>query len=290
MSISLEKINNIKVGKLKPLPTQIIDPRPLKGFDLFDEPYPNVFICAKKKSGKTSLLARIIQGCSTRETTVITFCSTVNKDANWAVIKHYCKKKGIAFLGFDSIKDDDGDDRLHMFLNDLKDQARASEEAKDDSDDDDDDDVDEEKMLELFGESSDEDEDSERKPRKCQFKSPKYILIVDDLSDALKHSRSVAAFVKQNRHHLAMCLLSSQYFNDITLDSRKMIDFLILYKGLSKKKLDEMYKEMNIAISHEDFLKCYAQATEVNYSFLYVDIRADSLRQNFNKRFLLPQN
>lgn len=53
--VQIQKINNHKV---KPVPIDDLDPdndKPVKGADILPEIYSNVFILAKKKSGKSTL-------------------------------------------------------------------------------------------------------------------------------------------------------------------------------------------------------------------------------------------
>jgi len=49
------------------------DTRPVKGSALFRLAYANIFLCARKNSGKTSAIYKIIKECSGRNTTVIAF-------------------------------------------------------------------------------------------------------------------------------------------------------------------------------------------------------------------------
>ena len=72
---TLRKINDIKVR-----PVQTIsggDARKALGYRLFPEAYSNIFLCARRKSGKSSLIAEIIKRCAGKTTTVMVFCSTV---------------------------------------------------------------------------------------------------------------------------------------------------------------------------------------------------------------------
>ena len=85
---SLQQINKQKV-KAIPIPDE--DKRPIKGFDICEEVYANIFLCAKKNSGKTSAIFKIAKECATKKTVVIIFCSTAYKDKNWIEIN--CKTK-----------------------------------------------------------------------------------------------------------------------------------------------------------------------------------------------------
>ena len=52
------RIHTINDEIIKPLPVEI-DTRPVKGESICKEPYANIFLCAKKKSGKTLAIAHI---------------------------------------------------------------------------------------------------------------------------------------------------------------------------------------------------------------------------------------
>src|SRR5690242_17823438 len=104
MSYTLKKINDEIVKKVKI--EGEVDTRPIKGFNLFPELYGNIFMCAKKKSGKTTVVHKVIRDCCTKDTTVIAFVGTLHKDDVWKSIKTMCKKKGIPFIGHTSLMED----------------------------------------------------------------------------------------------------------------------------------------------------------------------------------------
>jgi hypothetical protein len=56
--IILKQTNN-QIVKAIPIPN--VDTRPIKGFDLIQELYANIFLCARKKSGKTSVIFKLIK-------------------------------------------------------------------------------------------------------------------------------------------------------------------------------------------------------------------------------------
>ena len=126
--LSLKKINTQHVKEIKLLKKK--DMRNIKGFDRCPELYANIFVCAKKKSGKTSVLFKILKECSTKNTVIVVFCSTIHKDANWIQIRKYFEKKGIDLRIFTSIYDG-GEDQLLTLINDLQDEAKEKEEKQD---------------------------------------------------------------------------------------------------------------------------------------------------------------
>ena len=100
MSFQLKKINNEVV---KPIPLPSIDPKLVKGNKLFAEIYANVFIVAKKKSGKTCTVFKIIKECCNKDTKVVIFASTLNKDLSFKVIRKYLENKGILYEEFTEV-------------------------------------------------------------------------------------------------------------------------------------------------------------------------------------------
>ena len=69
--ITLKQINNQRVKPI-PIPSDL-DKRPIKGYDICPEIYSNIFLTAKKKSGKTSALFKIMKECCDKKTIIIVF-------------------------------------------------------------------------------------------------------------------------------------------------------------------------------------------------------------------------
>ena len=119
----LKQINNQYV-KAIPIPDE--DTRPIKGKDLVEEVYANIALIAKKNSGKTSALFKIMKECSVSKTIIVIFCSTVYKDKNWIQIRKYFEKKGMDVRVYTSIFED-GEDQLSNLIEDLKQDAKEAE-------------------------------------------------------------------------------------------------------------------------------------------------------------------
>ena len=118
---SVKRLNNEKVGEVpwkKPR-----DTRPVRGFKLFPEMNANIFLCAKKKSGKTSTIYKILQKCCGKDTKIIAFCATLHKDQSWIAIKEWADDHGISFTGYTSLKDDDGVDQLLALVKELENEV-----------------------------------------------------------------------------------------------------------------------------------------------------------------------
>ena len=112
--VKLRQINKQFVSAIS-IPNE--DTRPVKGFDICEEPYANIFLCARKKSGKTSAVFKIIKECSDRKTIIVIFCSTAYKDKNWIQMRKYFIKKGMDVRVYTSIYED-GEDQLANLIDD----------------------------------------------------------------------------------------------------------------------------------------------------------------------------
>lgn len=302
--ISLKQINYHRVKKIH-IPKR--DTRPIRGFDICEELYANIFLCARKKSGKTSALFKIMKECIGRKTKIYVFCSTAYKDPNWIQIRKYFENKGLEINVFTSIYEDN-EDQLLKLVNQLNDEAKDEEDAE---------------IAKEYGEGKEEkrvdvcdqimeklrkhylygtgqekvpeiNEDAQEyqpkeKKKKSRFQSPEYMLIFDDLSSELK-SPSLLTLMKWNRHYKSKLIISSQWLHDLLPESRKQIDVFLIFKGFPEKKLEIIYKDCDSSVPFEIFYRIYKKSTKHPFSFMYIDTRSDKFRCNFDKEFIIKDN
>jgi len=275
MKIFTKKINKAVI-KTVPL-IRAADTRPVLRHDFFPEIYANIFLCAKKKSGKTTVIYNVIQKCANKNTIVMVFCSTLYKDDTYKSIMKYCKLNGIVFIGHTSLmSEDDGHDLLLELIDDLKeDDGEDDEEVKASK-----------KSIIICDDSDDEDE---KKAKKSKYQSPEYIFILDDLSNELKKP-SLTAFLKKHRHFKSKIIVSTQYLNDVAPGSRKQMDYFLLFKGHPQGKLDEIARDADISIDMETYYKLYKNATLKKFSFFYIDTITNSYRKNFDIEYSIDEN
>lgn len=313
--ISKRRINKHRVAPIKGKGK--VDERPVLGADLFPEVYAQIFICAKKKSGKTVVIQDIIKECADpKQTSVIAFCSTITKDQAWLDLASWCKKRKLHFQGFPSILEDKVD-RIQRFINKL-------EEEGDDRDiDDSDEEYDSEasSQEDFFASDSDsysseysdddlfegvnrkqkiglENEVGDRRLKKLfdrrrertslvpksKFRAPEYILIFDDLSHQLRLP-SMVSLMKKNRHFKCKVIVSSQWPNDLKPEQIKQMDYILVFRSMSEEKLKKLRTDGDLAIEEEDLLRIYHDATKDPYNFLYIDTRNEQYRKNFDEMY-----
>jgi hypothetical protein len=258
MEVNLEKINKIKI---KPVKFKDEDLRPIKGEDMVTELYSQIFIVAKKNSGKSTVLYNLIPKLTDKTTKIYAFCSSIYQDKIWKHIKESLKEKNIEFKFFDSIIDcESGENNLAEIL--------------------------EERKQKLTGILFDDSDDEEKKERKKKYRVPEYLFIFDDISGELKNS-TLLGLLKKNRHFKSKVIISSQYPYDLLPESRKQIDLWLFFQGETEAKLLTLYKDMDSSLEFNQFYQLYKKATEIKYDFFYCDARLSDYRINFDLKFIL---
>lgn len=262
------KVINDKIVKPIELDSNIT--KPLKSYDIFPINYYNLFILAKKASGKTVTLFNILKHSASKSTNIVVFSSTIHSDNSWVSILKYFKKKKINLITYQSLIDE-GVNQLDELITFLLNQNN-----KEDSD--------EEECVKatscLFDEVT---EEKEIKPKKDKICGPDYILVFDDLSTELQNI-AIEKLTKINRHIKCQVIMSSQYMNNITKSTRLNLDFIILFKAIPEEKLKQIHLELDLSTDYCMFKRLYDFATSGSYNFLYVNIRNEEYRQNFNKK------
>jgi hypothetical protein len=272
-------INNLKI-----IPIKVDKPEghTVKGCDMFAEIYSNIFLCAKKGSGKTNVVFNILKNCADKRTNIIFFSSTHNNDANYIYIKEYLRLKKIPTMYYDSIFD-----RKHNILQDVIDMMRAEDKPESDED------TEEKKksraelqrekdVKRILGVPEDTEKKKERPPKKI---SPKFIIICDDLPSIELRSKTVDTLLKTNRHFKSKVIISSQWL-DLNPAGRRQLNYYLLFKGINDVKLESFYELMDLDISYEKFMELYKDATHKQYNFFFVDTLGE-FRQNFNEKYLI---
>lgn len=274
-NIRIKKINNMTI---KPIKFDNVNTKPSKDADICTEIYSNVFICSKKKSGKTVLIYNMIKRCIDKDTKVIIFCSTLYKDASYKKITELLDKNEISWVGHTSLMED-GVNKLEELVEQLQDEGKIEQmtekEPKKKT---------EKTLADLIINDTDDEEEEEEKPKKKKYIAPEYLIILDDLSTELKNT-ALISLLKKNRHFKSRILISSQYLNDVSPQARRQIDLLILFGNLPEKKLKEIYKDFDISLTYEEFIKIYKNSTKDKFNFLYLDLNNNDYRKNFNLKY-----
>lgn len=276
-SVEVQKINNEKVKPVKLPDEQTL---PTKGRKLFDNCYSNIFICAKKKSGKTVLIHKILKDCIDRDTRIVFICSTIHKDSTYKyMIEKFGKRHSVET--YESLTENK-ESIIDRVLN-YTDASEVEETPPPPpppvpgmrfSDID---------ILPMIPE-----EPKKQKKEKKRL-APEIVIVLDDLGQGLRIP-SVGDLLKKNRHYKSKVIISSQYPNDLTPQALKQLDYCILFKGHSEDKLKLIHKHLDLAVPIEIFIQMYKTAVKEKYSFFYIDPINVEFRINFNTRIKLPDS
>jgi len=121
-----------------------------------------------------------------------------------------------------------------------------------------------------------------RKPKKI---APRFLIVIDDMSDEIKNNPSLNLLMKQNRWCLCKLIISSQFLLDIKPECRYNVDVWILFKNMELDRLKKIHNETNPTVNFEEFLKMYKDATSGKYDFFYIDKQNGEYRKNFNIKY-----
>jgi hypothetical protein len=292
-SIVTKKINNIKVKAVPVIHPP--DTRPVLGEKLFSIVNSNTFFCAKRGSGKTSVIYKAIDKCANMDTKVIAISGSMNNDKSWLAIQRLCEKKKISLTTYTSIWDDEGDNVLEILTNKLKALIEGKETLDSESGEEEEEEG-EETMegpqfgppggIDMFGMPTGKSKNGKPKKRRSKYQSPAWLLILDDIPNELKNSYVTAA-MKLFRHW-GKIIISSQSVNDLSKSGRNQLDYVILFRGMPVEKLEEIWRACALPITMDQFEAMYNFATSEKYQFLYVDTANNEYRKNFSEMIEIP--
>lgn len=271
--IKEKTINNISIKPL--INADSIEIDKIKGGKLFQELYGVSFLCSRRKSGKTSVLAEIIKRTTDKKTVVWIFCPTHRIDPSWIQIIEYLENKGNTINCFDSMIEGKTN-LLDEIVTDLSNPPEIEKKK------------DKEKepvpvTKVCFETPESEKTKKEYKPKK---KAPEHIFFFDDISQELKNV-GLLALLKKSRHLKSTVYISSQYIHDLPPQALKQLSYFLCFRSMTREKLEHIYKMLDLSIDEEKFYELYDYATKDPYCFLYVDMKNQKFRKNFSKELLL---
>ena len=234
------RTNRINNEIVKPIYNTGVKHNKHKGYNLFEDKYANIFICAKKKSGKTSVIFNIVKKMVNKNTIVVIFASTVYKDNNWREIVKWLRKHNI-----EHIIETSTIDKLNDIVISIQEDIQH-----DDNEDKESISAENIQCVCKFPISDNIDEDNN------SSNSIDYIFIFDNIGQELR-SKTISTLLKKNRHLHITNIISSQYWNDIDKQGRLQLDYVLLFRNHPEDKLREIYRDLDISISLNMFLNIY---------------------------------
>ena len=126
------------------------------------------------------------------------------------------------------------------------------------------------------------------KPRrrvKLKYSAPDYILVFDDLGDALRHA-SIAKLCRVHRHYNIRIIFATHTLKNLQPSCLANIDYMLVFKGYAKESLIRMNELVDLGVSDEDLVDKYDRCTVEPFSFLYIDIRKGVFRCKFDRQLI----
>ena len=270
--IKEKTINNINVKPL--VNADVLDIDKIKGGNIFGELYGVSFLCARRKSGKTSVLAEILKRTTDKKTVIWIFCPTHRIDPSWTQIIEHLENKGNTVNTFDSMMEGKTN-LLDEIVTDLSSPVVEEDKEKPEV----------KPPVKIVFETPESEKKKEYKPKK---KAPEHIFLFDDIAQELKNV-GLQALIKKSRHLKATVYISSQYIHDLPPQALKQLSYFLCFRSMTRDKLEHIYKMLDLSIDEEKFYELYDHATKDPYCFLYVDMKNQKFRKNFSKELLLEE-
>jgi hypothetical protein len=259
-------LNNISIKPL--VNANALDESKVKGGKMFPDPYNVTYLCARRKSGKTSVIAEILKKTSDKKTTFWLFVPTSRVDESWKTIIQLLEERGNTVNVFDSIMEGKTNllDEIVADLSVGDEPVKKEEPVK-------------APVKIMFDIPESEKKKYEYKPKKL---APQHIFVFDDISQELKNV-GLLALLKKSRHLKSAVYISSQYVNDLPPQALKQLSYFLCFRSMTQDKLEHIHKMLDLAIDLQKFYDIYDFATKEPYSFMYVDMKNQTFRKNFSK-------
>jgi len=268
-----ETVNNVKI---KPVVIPKLKEDEILGYEYFPQAYPNIMICARKRSGKTTLVYNILKKCINKKTMVFIFSPTVGKDATYIKIVEMLKKRKINVNKYLHFLEPDGSNIISELVNELiKDDDMESESEGENP-----------KIISACKFEDEKKVEKEKKEKKPSKIAPEICIIIDDLASEMRN-KALANLTIKNRHMRALILLISHHPSNLLPQARTNLDYCIVFRGMPDEKLCMLHHDLNISVPLERFMEIYKEVTKEPYSFLWISCSDDELRAGFNRRIVL---
>lgn len=285
-TIKIRKINNEIVKPIKTPDDD--DKRPPRGKSLIEIPYSNIYCCSKKRTGKTSVIDKMVRTFCGPKTKLHVFCSTVFIDPTYIELGKWADKKKIDFYPSTSIKEGHADLLDDILISDenfiFDEDGKEHDEGENDKNHKKVDDT--KRILNL----SNTHTGKPRKPKPSKYKELRRIFVFDDLSNEIRYSKSLIQLLKKNRHGRYKVIISSQWLADLQPQSINQLDYVFLFKAHNQDRLLDIHNKLDLDLDFETFLKLYKYCTDdkTKFDFLYIS-RFEEYRKSFSELFIITE-
>lgn len=245
------KLHQLDIDKVTPYWNKSKVPKPVlvPHAEITDDAFPNIVMCAKKKSGKTTA-------------------------AIYLIMKHFMTSKTqLNIFSGDIATDEDNKKAFEKFKEDHPEKISFFKNFVDKDGND---------MLSTKISESDENFTQENKHK---FEYPRSIFYFDDLTAEELRDPTLDHLFKTNRHHGILNILCCHNMKHISPTCRGSTNILIVFRALSNDQLDDIYRWASPNMDKKTFIRVYKTATSKPKSFLFMNLDdKEDIRMNIDQK------
>lgn len=282
------------------------DELPVKGAELIDQQYGNIFCAAVTKSGKTVTISHVVRNTIDKRTRVVIFAHTAHIDKTYIHLINWLKKHKIDHKVYTSLVD--SKTKQNHLQNELDAIEARLRKPEDEDNSDSDGEVntsvapqgkvvsssiyrlwtnEEIKMALALAEKAKRDSVAEKvkesipKEKKAKDIVPENVFILDDLSKQQLRSPAIINLLKEARHFKLRVFVSSQGILHIQPDSMQNLYEIWMWRGFSRKQIYQLADRISTSLSPDQLYHVYKQITSKKYQFMNMNLVNDTIRPSF---------
>lgn len=292
----LEKVNNINIT---PVITQKFNKKSVYGYDYFPNPYNNIALIARTKSGKTNCIYRTLEATLKPKTNVMIFCPSVHTDPTYKKMRKMLKDKKCNVKTFEHFEEK-GVNHLTILVDELSKKAEKTESNKDANG--------MERfeiplsmeeimftnhpMIENCNETIPTPNPQPKSIPKKQKKgklAPEYVIIIDDLSSLCRH-KSITRLLCRSRHMKMRIFISLHAITDLQPAAWGQLANIFLFPNISQERIEQVADKCGLSFKEDSKKRCvlwelYEDATMEPYNFLNCNTQEMTFKKNFDKQY-----
>lgn len=252
-------------------------------------------IIAPKGSGKTTLIANLLQFYKNYFHDIIIFSPTIASDDKWDYVKQQdLVLDNTALKNFVKKMSKDKEEKNDSVVDNGQKEKSLLEEIVDTTPRQDKKigeeyfftEYNEETLREILGEQK-QIISALKSAGKSKHLANRILLIFDDLvgSSLFNNTRdSVFKTLNTNHRHLsASILMVSQAYKEIPKTVRSNFSSLIIFETPNDKELEVIYEEHTLHMKRDDWMTAYKHATDEDHGFMYVNYQKPKRLRMMNK-------
>lgn len=303
------RIPNAEI-KLPKLPKRA---KNFKGSHIFDQQWWNALLVAKRRKGKTTVVANLIDYFANPKTKVVFFVSTFHADATYRAIEASLNRKKIPYKVFLSTKDEHGTPLLRVFMdqrNAILEEAREKKSAAPSM---------EEALANpvvfdpcrgytttatgdeemwnyipatelgrlLAGAAERPGYGTPRREKKIAPEDEEFLFVFDDLGDEL-NQKQYYEFIKRTAHYKVKTITATQGISDTYTQGLNQMSYIAIFGSSPPGTLEKVVERSGFNISMETVTYLYNKYTRNVGDFILFDTVNGTVRYKLDQVVYRP--